>query len=100
MKRVCILPILLSMAGLKTVAQNQTYTQMFDSLFNNVSYSTVVSGILHDRVANFSDIGLFNQQTTDTSSYSHFIQAYSELHRAVTNPNNSKILCNFANKID
>jgi hypothetical protein len=41
----------------------QTYTQEFDSLFSNVPYSTVVSGILHDRVANFSDIELFNLQT-------------------------------------
>jgi hypothetical protein len=67
-------------------AQTQTYTQMFDSLFSNVPYSTVTSGILYDRVANFSDLELFNQQTTDTSSYTCFIQAYSELHRAITNP--------------
>jgi len=65
---------------------NQTYTQTFDSLFSNVPYSTVGTGILYDRVANFSDIELFNLQTTDTSSYSRFIQAYSELNRAVTSP--------------
>ena len=64
----------------------QTYTQMFDSLFSSVSYSTATSGILHDRVANFSNVGVFNQQTTDTSSHSHFVQAYSELNRAVVNP--------------
>ena len=64
----------------------QTYTQMFDSLFSNVPYSTATSGILYDRVANFSSIELFNSQTTDTSFYSRFIQAYSELNRAVTNP--------------
>jgi hypothetical protein len=86
MNRICLLSILLSIAGLKTVAQNQTYTQAFDSLFSNVPYSTVVSGILYDRIANFSDIELFNQQTTDTSSYACFMQAYSELHRAITNP--------------
>ena len=66
----------------------QTYTQMFDSLFSNVPYSTVTSGILHDRVADFSNIGLFNQQTTDTSSYSHFIQAYSKLHNKIFTQNN------------
>lgn len=60
----------------------QTYTQMFDSLFNNVSYSTAASGIVYDRVICFSNI----RQTTDTCSYSRFIQAYSELNRAVVNP--------------
>ena len=87
MKKITIISILIIAVGLKVEAQTgQTYTQMFDSLFSNVSYSAVSSGILHDRVANFSDIDLFHQQMTDTSSCSHFIQAYSELHRAVTNP--------------
>ena len=85
MKRLNIISILLILVGLEVKAQNQTYTQMFDSLFTNVSYGAVVSGILYDRVANMSDLDMFNQQTTDTSSYSHFIQAYSELHRAVIN---------------
>ena len=61
MKRIYLLSILLSIAGLRTAAQNQTYTQEFDSLFSNVSYSTVVSGILYDRVSNFSDLEFFNQ---------------------------------------
>jgi hypothetical protein len=60
----------------------QTYTQMFDSLFSNVPYSTVTSGILYDRFVGFSNIG----QIGDTNSTTRFIQAYSELHRAVTNP--------------
>ena len=52
MKRVSIISILIIAIGLKTEAQNQTYTQVFDSLFSNVPYSTVATGILHDRVAN------------------------------------------------
>jgi len=72
---------------------NQTYTQMFDSIFNNVPFSTATSGILYDRVANLSGLDHFNQQTTDTSSYSTFIQAYSELNRAVFNQSvNQKFL--------
>jgi len=86
MKKISIISILIITVGLKIEAQNQTYTQMFDSLFSNVPYSTVVSGILHDRVADFSDIEHFNRQSTDTSSYTRFIQAYSELNRAITNP--------------
>jgi hypothetical protein len=67
----------------------QTYTQMFDSLFSNVSYSAITSGVLHDRVVDFSNLGELN----DTSSYTRFIQAYSELNRAVTNPSlNPKLL--------
>ena len=88
MKRIYLLSILFSITVLKVAAQNQTYIQMFDSLFSTVPYSTVTSGILHDRVADFSSIGLFNQQTTDTSSYSHFIQAYSKLHNKIFTQNN------------
>jgi hypothetical protein len=67
----------------------QTYTQMFDSLFSNVPYSTVTSGILHDRVVDFSNLGELN----DTTSYIRFVQAYSELNRSVTNPSiNPKFL--------
>jgi len=88
MKRIYLLSILLSVAGLKSAAQNQTYTEMFDSLFSNVPYSTVTTGILYDRVANFSDLELFNQQTTDTSSYANFMQAYSELNNIITIKNN------------
>jgi len=60
MKKAGIISILFITIGLRIVAQNQTYTQMFDSLFTNVSYGAVVSGILYDRVANMSDLELYN----------------------------------------
>jgi hypothetical protein len=77
-----VLIFTVSVATFSLQAQTgQTYTQMFDSLFGNVPYSTVTSGILYDRVVDFSNLGELN----DTSSYTRFIQAYSELNRAVTN---------------
>jgi len=50
MKRLALIFVVI-VASFSLRAQNQTYTQMFDSLFSNVPYSTVVSGILYDRVA-------------------------------------------------
>ena len=92
MKKSALIFVMTVAAFLLRAQTVQTYTQMFDSLFSNVPYSTT-SGILHDRVANFSDIELFNVQTTDTSSYTRFLQAYSELNRAVINPSiNQKFL--------
>ena len=46
MKKVCRITILLIILGLKVAAQNQTYTQMFDSLLSNVPYSVATTGIL------------------------------------------------------
>ena len=45
MKRLSIVSILIIIVGLEVKAQYQTYTQEFDSLFSNVSYGTVTSGI-------------------------------------------------------
>jgi len=49
----------------------QTYTQLFDSLFSNVSYRTATSGILYDRVVGFSNIG--GIKTTFSTLYSSSI---------------------------
>ena len=84
-KLTLFIVVMISVLSLQAQTR-QTYTQQFDSLFSNVSYNAVVSGILHDRVVDFSNIEQFNLQTSDTSSYTQFIQAYSELNRAVTKP--------------
>jgi hypothetical protein len=65
-----------------TSTNGQPFTAYFDSLYFNVDFSNVPSGILYDRVNRFSVLPLFSRYDSDTSSYWHFMQAYSELQRA------------------
>lgn len=60
----------------------KTYTEIVDSLFQNIDHSKTSTGILYNRVFSFAGLDRFNKEKPDTSSYSHFIQAYSEIHRA------------------
>ena len=76
----------LTSAALSLQSQtNQTFTQIFDSVFHNVPYNNA-TGILHDRVADFSEIEQLGYNSTDTVNYLRFIQTYSELNRSITNP--------------
>lgn len=75
-------------SGILTVtAQNNfTYTKMADSLLFPVNKSLITTGVLYDRVAPFTALHAF--KNTDTSSFWHFVQAFSEL-RAATYSNSS-----------
>lgn len=64
---------------------DQSVTSEFDSLYYNIDFSNVPHGILYDRVWRFSSLSMFNRLESDTSSYWHFIQAYSELQDAAYN---------------
>jgi hypothetical protein len=61
---------------------SQTYTDMFDSLYQYIDFSSVSPRLIYDRVVPFAGLHYFNSTSSDTSSCSHFIQAYSELYRA------------------
>ncbi|MFT3948485.1 MAG: T9SS type A sorting domain-containing protein [Agriterribacter sp.] len=63
--------------------QTMTYTKMADSLLFPISKTQITTGILYDRVVPFASLHSF--KNTDTSFYSHFIQAYSELYAAAYN---------------
>jgi len=56
-----------------------TYTEHFDYIFQNVSRVQATTGILYERVVPFANL---TSPNLDTSNYTHFIQAYSELYRA------------------
>ncbi|HKK09984.1 MAG TPA: hypothetical protein VJ939_04065 [Bacteroidales bacterium] len=62
----------------------KTYTEIVDSLFQNIDHRKTTTGIFYDRVFPFAGLDRFNKEKPDTSSYSHFIQAYSEINRAYT----------------
>jgi hypothetical protein len=57
---------------------SKDYTAHFDSLYRNVKFSDVPYGILYDRVVPFARLPQFGMRSSDTSSYWHFIQAYSD----------------------
>ena len=84
MKKYCMLLLgqLILFSALKA-QDNITYTKMADSLLSPVSKTQIATGILYDRVAPFAALHSF--KNTDTSSYWHFIQAYSELYTAAYN---------------
>jgi len=66
----------------------KTYTQTVDSLFQHLNRDYITTGVLYDRVFPFAALDVFNQpwegieSTPDTSSFKHYLQAYSELRRA------------------
>ncbi|MCL2311722.1 MAG: hypothetical protein FWC41_04430 [Firmicutes bacterium] len=61
----------------------KTYTEMFDSVFSVVSRTQATTKILYERVFPFANL---TSSTMDTSNYTRFIQAYSELYRAAFEP--------------
>ncbi|MDR3046296.1 MAG: hypothetical protein LBU51_01625, partial [Bacteroidales bacterium] len=69
------------------MGENQTYTEAFDSIYQHVNFNNVPSNILYNRVFSFAGLPYYNRQNSDTSSYWHFIQAYSELQRASLSTN-------------
>lgn len=81
-----ILFIIVSFAFFSLKAQlNQTYTEMFDSVFVHIDRSEATTGILYDRVVPFADFPRFNSMlssTVDTINADIFLQCYSELYRA------------------
>lgn len=80
----------MAIASLPLQAQiEQTYTEVFDSIFINVSRVQATTGILYERVVSFADLVNFNfnvNASVDTSNYHHFMQSYSELYRAAFMP--------------
>ncbi|MCO5239004.1 MAG: T9SS type A sorting domain-containing protein [Chitinophagaceae bacterium] len=79
-KKPTILLASLLLSVMLFAQDNITYTKMADSLLFPVSKSQITTGILYDRVMPFAGLHAFNN--TDTSSYLHFFQAYSELYSA------------------
>lgn len=71
---------LFGQTNLMSAPGDLTYTQVADSIFSPVSKSQITTGILYDRVMPFAGLHAF--KNTDTSSYAHFFQTYSELYSA------------------
>lgn len=78
-----LLLVLLSFICLTVQAQTlKNFTQTADSCLSNLNKSAMTTNILYDRVYPFAALSVFNQNYADTSSSSHFNQAYNELFNA------------------
>ena len=66
-------------------AQNQTFTEMIDSIFQHVSRVDATTGILYNRVLPFSNIKQFSGCNPDTANMYQFLHGYSELYNAAHN---------------
>ncbi|TXD67478.1 hypothetical protein [Polaribacter glomeratus] len=85
----CILLMILSLQ-LQAQITNGTFTEEIDERIKNLSKSTITTNILINRIFSFAKINEFNQGVQiDTSSYTHFTQAWDELYRASYTKNTS-----------
>ena len=59
-----------------------TFQGKSDYILQYIDKSKIPTQILYDRVFPMAGLDFFNQATNDTSSYTHFIQSYSEIYYA------------------
>jgi len=81
MKKITII-LLITITVIALKAQEQTLTQMFDSVFQHVNRTDATTGILYERVLPFSALHKFTGNTPDTANYDRFMQAYFEMYHA------------------
>jgi hypothetical protein len=75
MRKIIILIILLTNVS---IMHAQSFTEIFDSVFSNISRTEATTGILYERVIPFARLQNFNSKVSsvDTSNSTHFIQSY------------------------
>jgi hypothetical protein len=75
---------LFAVMGAMNMAQAQTFTQVFDSVFMHISRADATTGILYNRVLSFSGLPRFTR--SDTANATIFKQAFQELYEAAFIP--------------
>lgn len=65
-------------------SQERTYTTVFDSLYSNVKFDTLSTGILYNRTFPWSNIER-SSNTLDTTNAKHFRNTFNELQKSVIN---------------
>jgi hypothetical protein len=68
------------------VNNSSGYQLATDSMLQYLDKSPITTGLLYDRVFQDARLDIFNYYQTDTSSYTHFLQANYELYSAAYNP--------------
>jgi len=95
-----LLCCLFAFAYITVHAQTQkNFTQTADSCLINLDKSNITTGIFYDRVYPFAGLSVFNDNYADTSSYSHFIQGYSELFNAAYSNNGMVIPDDYSQQV-
>ncbi|MCL2290437.1 MAG: alpha/beta hydrolase, partial [Bacteroidetes bacterium] len=86
MRKIIILSLFI--ISFFTVYAQNTFTEAFDNIFQNISRVDASTGILYERVIPFARLQNYNSNimSVDTSNSEHFIQAYFELYNAVFQP--------------
>jgi hypothetical protein len=79
-----IITLALAVAVSIDITYAQSFTELFDSTFVNVSRTQATTSILYERVLPFAGLYKFNSNQTlvDTSNSVHFVQSYSEFYNA------------------
>lgn len=83
MKKILFLECFLFVSFIGISQNIVSYTNLFDSLFVNISKRDATTGVLYDRVSPFSNATSFNSQRNplvDTINSSVFLQCYYELY--------------------
>ena len=81
MKKSFVLLALLFISAFSVKAQDKTHTETVDSLLHFLDKKTMKTDILYNRVFPFANL----TQSKDTSDFTYFRQAWSELYRASYN---------------
>ena len=85
---LCLFSILLLAQEREQIAPKD-YTVTMDSLFRFVKKDQMITSLLYDRViANANLLDFNNPGINQQSSYWHYIQALSEVHRSSLDPKN------------
>jgi hypothetical protein len=80
--------ILTAFAVCISITYAQSFTEAFDSVFQNISRVDASTGILYERVIPFAQLYNYNSKVSpvDTSNSVHFMQAHFELYNAAFQP--------------
>ena len=84
MKRNLLILLICTLLSTLIYSQEKTYTIVFDSLYSNVRFDTLSSGILYNRVFPWSNLERFSN-TLDTTNARYFRNSYNEIQKSVIN---------------
>jgi hypothetical protein len=81
MKKLLILTLFFTAVSVNNI-QAQSFTDIFDTIFVNISRTQATTGILYDRVIPFSNLRQFSGSNPDTADMHQFLYGFNELYNA------------------
>ena len=77
MKKLLSFALFFAVFSVKNLQAQQDFTELFDSVFVNISRSGATTGILYDRVIPFSNLKQFSGNNPDTADMYQFLYGYT-----------------------